>query len=123
MLPNYVEEQALAANKPVCVTPNPANVSWWRVGSAIVDSAAPRCSSLSARQAARCRRAIIILPSQPFLLLWRRGRLPSTSNVNSPESPDDGVQHRNGHQVERTIDPEDVEAEVFDWVLTHLEPR
>uniref|UniRef100_A0A224YTM5 Ca(2+)/calmodulin-dependent protein kinase phosphatase n=1 Tax=Rhipicephalus zambeziensis TaxID=60191 RepID=A0A224YTM5_9ACAR len=49
--------------------------------------------------------------------------LSSYSNVNSPESPDDGVQHRNGHQVERTIDPEDVEAEVFDWVLTHLEPR
>nr|XP_050024512.1 uncharacterized protein LOC126518892 [Dermacentor andersoni] len=49
--------------------------------------------------------------------------LSSYSNVNSPESPDDGVQHRNGHQGERTIDPEDVEAEVFDWVLTHLEPR
>ncbi|KAH6934512.1 hypothetical protein HPB50_024738 [Hyalomma asiaticum] len=49
--------------------------------------------------------------------------LSSYSNVNSPESPDDGVQHRNGHQVERTIDPEDVEAEVFDWVLSHLEPR
>ncbi|XP_049520275.1 LOW QUALITY PROTEIN: uncharacterized protein LOC119446654 [Dermacentor silvarum] len=49
--------------------------------------------------------------------------LSSYSNVNSPDSPDDGVQHRNGHQVERTIDPEDVEAEVFDWVLTHLEPR
>ncbi|KAH7956184.1 hypothetical protein HPB52_006694 [Rhipicephalus sanguineus] len=49
--------------------------------------------------------------------------LSSYSNVHFLTNPDDEVQHRNGHQVERTIDPEDVEAEVFDWVLTHLENR
>ncbi|EEC16773.1 hypothetical protein IscW_ISCW022878 [Ixodes scapularis] len=49
--------------------------------------------------------------------------LSSYLNVNSPESPDDGVQHRNGHQGDRTIVSEDVEGEVFDWILSHLEPR
>ncbi|XP_064459775.1 uncharacterized protein LOC135370036 [Ornithodoros turicata] len=49
--------------------------------------------------------------------------LKSYVEARTPESPDDGVLLRNGHQSERIISSEDVEAEVFEWILSHLDAR